>query len=464
MLLKQFYLESLGHASYFVGSEETGEAFVLDVRRDVDAYFAEARRQGMRIAYAADTHQHNDYLTGICELPERDEVQLLASARAELGYKVRKMVDGESLSMGEVELRVLYTPGHTPEHVSILVTDHSRGPEPAALFSGGALLVGDVARPDLLGGPEEAQKHAQTLCRTLQDKILTLPDHVEIYPTHVAGSLCGGNIGSRLSTTIGYERRMNEMLKHLDEQDQFVRECLNLDNLPAVPPYWQRMRKLNQMGPPLLDVLPEPPALRPEAFEHARRDGALVLDCRQPEAFAAHIPGALNVGLTTAFPTWAGTVLPVDADVILVLDQPEDLWQACWHLLRIGYGLPRGWLAGGMQAWRTTARDIDILPQWTVQMLKARLEKDSELLVLDVRQPAEWAANHIERAQFVTGGELPGRIDEVAMDRPIATICGSGYRSSVAASLLQHHGHSNVINVLGGMTAWNSAGFPTVQD
>jgi hydroxyacylglutathione hydrolase len=332
------------------------------------------------------------------------------------------------------------------------------------LFSGGALLVGDVARPDLLGGPEEAQKHAQTLCRTLQDKILTLPDHVEVYPTHVAGSLCGGNIGSRLSTTIGYERRMNEMLKHLDEQDQFVRECLNLNNLPAVPPYWQRMRKLNQMGPPLLDVLPEPPALRPDAFEHAQQDGALVLDCRQPEAFAAHIPGALNVGLTMAFPTWAGTVLPNDADVILVLDKPEDLWQACWHLLRIGYGLPRGWLAGGMQAWRTTARNIDILPQWTVHTLKAQLGKDSELLVLDVRQPAEWAGGHIERAQFVTGGELPGRIDEVAKDRPIATICGSGYRSSVAASLLQHYGLSNVVNVLGGMTAWNSAGFPIAQD
>ncbi|HET8701735.1 MAG TPA: MBL fold metallo-hydrolase [Nitrococcus sp.] len=464
MLLKQFYLESLGHASYFVGSEKTGEAFVLDVRRDVDAYFIEAQRQGMRIAYAADTHQHNDYVTGICELPEHDEVQLLAGARAELGYKVRKMADGESLTMGEVELRVLHTPGHTPEHVSILVTDHSRGPEPTALFSGGALLVGDVARPDLLGGPGEAQKHAQMLCKTLQDKILTLPDHVEVYPTHVAGSLCGGSIGSRLSTTIGYERRMNEMLKHLDEQDQFVRECLNLDNLPAVPPYWQRMRKLNQLGPQRLGVLPEPPALRPDEFERACQDGALVLDCRQPEAFAAHIPGALNVGLAAAFPTWSGTVLPANADVILVLDRPEDLWRACWHLLRIGYDLPRGWLAGGMQAWRTAARAIDILPQWTVQTLKARLEQDPELLVLDVRQPAEWASGHIDRARFITGGELPGRIDEVPTDRPIATICGSGYRSSVAASLLQHHGHPNVINILGGMSAWNAAGFPTRQE
>lgn len=464
MLLKQYYLESLGHASYFIGSEQTGEAFVLDVRRDVKTYFDEARRQGMRIAYASDTHQHNDYLTGICELPAHGEVKLLAGARAELGYNVQKMDDGESLWMGEVELRVLHTPGHTPEHISILVTDHSRGAEPAALFSGGALLVGDVARPDLLGGPGEAKQHAEEMCRTLQDKILGLPDHVEVYPTHVAGSLCGGSIGSRLSTTIGYERRMNALLQSLDDQDRFFRDCLNLDHLPAVPPYWKRMRKINEAGPERLGTLAEPAALRPDDFDRLRADGAPVLDCRQPEAFAAHLPGALNVGLTSAFPTWAGTLLPADTEVLLVLENPEDLWEVCWHLLRIGYPLPRGWLAGGMKAWRTSARELEFLPQWTVHTLREQLEKDRDLMVVDVRQPAEWAEGHIEGARFITGGELPQRLDDVPKDRPLATICGSGYRSSVAASFLQHYGRANVANVLGGMTAWNAAGYPVTRD
>lgn len=459
MILQQFHLESLGHASYLVGSEEAGEAFVLDVRRDVEGYFREARRRGMRITYAADTHQHNDYLSGICELPEHGDVQLLAGANADVDYPVRKMEDGESLRMGEVEIRVLGTPGHTPEHISFLLIDHSRGDEPVALLSGGALLVGDVGRPDLLGGAEQAQRHAKDICRTLQEKILTLPDHVEVYPTHVAGSLCGGSIGSRLSSTVGYERRMNKMLKSLDKQDSFVRDCLDVDNLPAVPPYWKRMREANQLGPRRLGVLPEPAPLRPPAFEQAHRDGAVILDCRLPEAFAAHIPGALNVGLTTAFPTWAGTILPEASETVLVLDDPAELWDVCWHLLRIGYPMPTGWLAGGMQAWRTAARDLELLPQWTVFDLHDRLQGDEDLVVLDVRQPAEWSGGHIEGAMLITGGELPQRLDEVPRERPIATICGSGYRSSVAASLLQRSGRE-VVNVLGGMTAWSQAGLP----
>lgn len=464
MIFKQFHLASLGHASYLIGSEQTGEALVLDVRRDVERYFAEARAQGMRIRYAADTHQHNDYLTGICELPTRGDIQLLAGARAELGYPVRRLTDGERFEMGEVVFQLLDTPGHTPEHVSLLVTDRSRGEEPTLLLAGGALLVGDVARPDLLGGREQTEQHARALCQTLQEKILTLPDFVEVYPTHVHGSLCGGHIGSRLSTTVGYERRMNEMLARLSAQEEFVGQCLNLRNLPAVPPYWRRMRKLNQQGPPLLGVLPEPPALRVAAFDRLRNQGAVVLDCRSPEAFAAHIPGALNVGAEGAFPTWAGTVLPPDTPYLLVLNQPTELWTVCWDLLRIGYDLPEGWLAGGMQAWRTAAKELTLLPQWTVWELQRRLEREKQWFVLDVRQPQEWVAGHIPQATHITGAELPARVADVPKEQPVAVICGSGYRSSVAASLLQHHGYRDVVNILGGMTAWKQAALPTTRD
>jgi hydroxyacylglutathione hydrolase len=457
MIFKQFHLESLGHASYFVGSEQTGEALVLDVRRDVECYFTTARQHGMRIRYAADTHQHNDYVSGICEIPARGAVQLLAGARAELGYPAYALADGERLAMGEVIFQVLATPGHTPEHISLLVTDRSRGEEPTLLLSGGALLVADVARPDLLGGAEQTQQGACDLCHTLGEKILTLPDFVEVYPTHVAGSLCGGHIGSRLSTTIGYERRMNKLLANLTTQEQFIGQCLDLTDLPAVPPYWPRMRKLNTQGPPLLGVLTEPPALRPHAFEQLRHQGMVVLDCRSPEAFAAHIPGALHAGAGASFPTWAGTILPAETPYLLVLEQAAELWDICWHLLRIGYDLPQGWLAGGMQAWRTAAKDLTLLPQWTVWDLQRQIERERTLVVLDVRQPQEWTSGHIPQARHITGAELPGRVAEVPTDRPVAVICGSGYRSSAAASLLQHHGHPHVFNVLGGMTAWKNA-------
>ncbi len=464
MIFKQFYLESLGHASYLIGAEETGEALVFDVRRDVELYFQEARAQGLRIAYAADSHQHNDYLTGICELPARGEVQLLASARAELGYKARPLGDGDRLEVGEIVFEVLQTPGHTPEHISMLVTDRSRGDEPALLLSGGALLVADVARPDLLGGLEQTKHLAGEMCRTLQEKILTLPDHVEVYPTHVAGSLCGGHIGSRLSTTIGYERRMNRMLSAIDSTDQFVRNCLDLEYLPAVPPYWKRMRGQNQAGPALLGVLQEPPPLRVPDFEKARDHGAVILDCRSPEAFGGgHIPGALNVGAGSSFPTWAGTVLPADTPYLLVLEEFRQLWGICWELLRIGYDLPQGWLAGGMLAWRTAARAVETLRQWSVWDLQNRLEAERDLVVLDVRQPREWADGHIENARHITGAELPQRSHEVPKDRPVAVVCGSGYRSSVAASLLASRGHTNIANVLGGMSAWTRAGFSTVR-
>jgi hydroxyacylglutathione hydrolase len=436
---------------------------VLDVRRDVDDYFAEAHKQGMRIRYACDSHQHNDYLSGICELPQRGEVQLLGGARAELGYPVTSMQDRQCLQIGEVKIEFLHTPGHTPEHMSLLLTDLSRGEEPAILLSGGALLVGDLARPDLLGGEAETRHNAGLFCDTLQHKILTLPDFVEVYPTHVAGSLCGGSIGSRLSTTIGYERRMNHLLTRLSDSDEFVEQCLDLGDLPAVPPYWPRMRRLNCEGPPRLGVLADPPPLGVEEFERLRRDGALVLDCRSPEAFSAHIPGALNVGVGSSFATWAGSVLPYDRPLILVLEQPEHLWEVCWQLLRIGYDLPRGWLAGGMLAWRTAAMPIDVLPQWTLWQLQQALERSVPPLVLDVRQPGEWNAGHIRQARHITGAEIARRADEIPRDRPVAVICGSGYRSSVAASVLKRHGHREVYNVLGGMTGWQAERLPVAQ-
>jgi hydroxyacylglutathione hydrolase len=463
MFFKQFYLEELGHASYLVGDEATGKALVLDPRRDVDVYFDAARAEGLRIVHSIDTHGHNDYLSGIVELSARQDIELLGFHDARLGYDHRPVKDGEVVELGDVGFEIVHTPGHTPEHVSLVVYDRSVGSEPALMLSGGALLVGDIARPDLLGGKDEAVKAARDFCHTIQEKILwQLDDHVEVFPTHVSGSLCGGNIGSRLSTTVGYERKTNAVLARVSSSEDFVDECIRLDNLPAVPPYWRRMRKQNLAGPPLLGVLGEPPALRPEEIEGMEKEGAVVLDARAPLAFAGgHIEGALNVGLGSSFPTWAGTVLDADARVILVLDHPEDLWTVTWHMLRIGYAPPVGWLAGGMQAWSKSGRPTVSFEQLDVPELVERLRART-IDVLDVRQPAEWAAGHIEGAAFITGAELPERIDDVSDDRPIAVVCGSGYRSAVAASLLAARGR-RVVNVPGGMGAWRAAGYPTTN-
>jgi hydroxyacylglutathione hydrolase len=462
MYFEQFYLESLGHASYLVGDSATGTALVLDPRRDVGCYFDSARRHGLRIGYAIDTHGHNDYLSGLAEVAARQDVEILGYVDAPLGYGHRPVRDGEVIEMGDVGLEILHTPGHTPEHVSVVVHDRAAGSEPALLLSGGALLVGDLARPDLLGGPDEARRAATTFCHTIQEKILwRLPDHVEVFPTHVAGSLCGGNIGSRLSTTIGFERKTNAVLARVSSSEEFVEECIRLDNLPAVPPYWRRMRSQNLAGPAPLGVLGEPPALVPEEFAKKRATGATVVDARSPEAFAGgHLPGALNVELGSSFATWAGTVVPVEDETLLVLEHPEDLWEASWQLLRIGYGLPAGWLGGGMRSWHTMGGELASAPPITVPELHRRLQA-GEVDVLDVRQPAEWAAGHIPQATFVTGAELPLRASDVPdRDRPLVVVCGSGFRSSVMASWLRAGGRQRVVNLIGGMSAWRAAGYP----
>lgn len=461
MFLDQFVLGSLGHASYLVGSERSGEALLLDPRRDVDIYFEAARRRNVRIAYALDTHAHNDYVSGISEIAARAPgVGILGSVHGDYGYDHRYVQHGETLEVGDAAFEILHTPGHTPEHVSLLVREGGAD-DPAVLLSGGALLVGDVARPDLLGDASRTRESARRMCATIQDVILGLPDHVQVFPTHVAGSLCGAHIGSRMSTTIGYERLTNELLSRVSSSDVFVRECLDLENLPAVPPYWSRMRGANLAGPSLLGPVPEPPALSAHELGKLVSEGAIVLDARSPEAFGAeHLPGALNVELGPSFPTWAGTVLPDGARVVLVLARATDLPEAVWHLLRIGYDPPAGWLSGGMPAWREEGEPIERMRLMTVHELRERLDA-GQIRVLDVRQPAEWVEGHIEGATFVTGAELPSRVDDVPDGSPLAVVCGTGLRSSVAASLLRREGRPGLINVLGGMTAWDRAGYPT---
>ena len=462
MKIEQLHLESLGHASYVVGSDDSGQALVVDPQRDVRPYLDVARAEGWRIRWVADTHQHNDYLSGLAELTARTGATPLGSVHAELGYDHRSVGDGDRFDLGEVGIEVLHTPGHTPEHVAFLLYDGEQDDQtPAALLSGGALLVGDLARPDLLGDDEETEEAARQFCETIQTWLLALPDHVLVYPTHVAGSLCGGDIGSRLVTSVGYERATNEILREVEDADGFVERCLSLSDLPAVPPHWARMRARNEQGVEPLGAVDPPPALSVDEFAEARDAGHIVLDARSAEAFAGgHVPGSLNVEAGSSFPTWAGTVLPEDAEVLLVLEGPEDLEEVTWGLLRIGYPRPEGWLAGGMMSWRTAVNDVATLPTATADDVA---DDPDAYHVLDVRQPSEWSAGHPEDAQLITGAELPQRLDEVPRERTVLTMCGSGFRSSVAASLLRAHGHDRVVNLSGGWAAWQQADLPTTS-
>lgn len=461
MFLEQFHEPRLGHASYLVGSDVAGTALVVDPRRDVDVYLRSAAERGVRISHVLDTHGHNDYLSGLAELADRTGAEVLASAHGEVGYDHRPVKDGETIEVGDAILEVLHTPGHTPEHVALLVSDGSADEsEPALLLSGGSLLVGDVARPDLLGSSEEAAESARTLCRTLEERILTLPGHVEVFPTHVAGSLCAGGIGSRLSTTIGFERATNPALRRL-AAGEAGDGCVDLEDLPAVPPYWRRMRPRNLAGAPALGPVDPPSALTAPELEERITAGAVVLDTRDYAAFGAgHVPRSLNVGLDGSFPTWAGTVLPEDAEILLVLDRPGDLMEATWHLLRVGYERPAGWLAGGIDAWRTSDLPVEIRPPMPVRSVA---DRPDDLAILDVRQPDEWKASRIPGAVWITGAEVPGRLDEVP-EGPVAVVCGTGYRSGVVASLLAREGWSEAANMLGGMSAWTAAGLPTTTD
>ncbi len=455
MYVQQFFVEGLGHASYLIGSSESNEGAVIDPRRDVEEYLAAAQAAGLRLRFVLETHVHNDFLSGARALAAATGAEHVAAAEAGLKFEHRGVRDGDVLELGELKICVLFTPGHTPEHVTYAVADTARADVPVVAFTGGDLLVGSVGRPDLLG-KELGEKLAPLLFESLHEKILKLEDYVEVLPTHGAGSLCGKNIGGKRTSTIGYERRFNPALQIADK-GEFVRFVL-ADN-PGIPAYYRRMRPANQQGVGPWVALPPRP-LPADDVRHLAGHGAIVLDARDAAAFGGgHVPGAINIGLSPVLPTWAGWLLSDDVPLILVLDQPEQWGPATASLARIGYERIAGYLQGGMASWHSRALPLEHVPQWTVHELRERLG-DGQRRVLDVRSAAEWEAGHIAGAVHAPLGDLPAQLETLARDQPWAVICGSGYRSSIGTSLLQRAGFGDIVNVLGGMTAWQAADYP----
>jgi hydroxyacylglutathione hydrolase len=352
-------------------------------------------------------------------------------------------------------VHVLFTPGHTPEHVSYVVSDTSRAEEPVLVFTGGDLLVGSVGRPDLLG-PRLARELAPQLYDSVFGKLLKLQDYVEVLPTHGAGSFCGKSISSKRTSTIGYERRFSPALQHTSKSD-FVNFVLASN--PSIPAYYARMRPANQQGPDGFEA-PTPRPLSVAELQHVLGHGAVALDTRSPGAFGSgHVPGAYSVGLGPMLATWVGSLIPYDVPIVLILERESDWNDVVTALGRVGYDTASWYLKGGMAAWQEAGLPLARIEEIDVCELERRRRTGDDLTVLDVRMESEWQSGHIPSALHVPLHELPGRVHELDQTCPTAVICGTGYRSSVAGSVLKQHRFGEVLNVLGGMTAWKAAGF-----
>ena len=449
-MFQRFFDEGLAQASFLLACPVAREAVIIDPRRDVDVYVEVARAHGFRIVHSIETHIHADFACGSRELLAVG-ARTLAGPGSNLRYTHHEVQDGERVRVGDLSMQFMHTPGHTPEHISILA---SQPDQPTRIFSGDTLFAGAVGRPDLLG-EDMTRKLAGQLYESLFKKLLTLDDRIEVHPGHGAGSLCGAGITNAPFTTIGQERRFNKMLQYHD-RDEFVAAVLA--DLPETPPYFPRMKQLNQEGPPLLGLVNGyrgPAAVSASATVAAIKSGALLIDLRPTPSFAERHPlGALNLQYGSKVGYWAGFVLPSDARVVLLAADERQAQDAARQLIRVGVSRIDGYLAGGMHAWEAASLPTATLGMTTAQQLHASVHRHASPQIVDVRTTREWDAGHIEGAVHIPLGELTTRATEIPRTRPVATICEAGYRSALAASVLARAGIDDVATVTGGMAAW----------
>jgi glyoxylase-like metal-dependent hydrolase (beta-lactamase superfamily II) len=457
MQFHQFYLGCLAHASYLIGSD--GVAAVVDPRRDVEEYLAFAEEHGLAIRYVIETHLHADFVSGHVELAAETGAEIVFGYKAGATFPHRAVRDGDEIVVGRVLLRILETPGHTLESISVVAVDTAVSPEPRLVFTGDTLFIGDVGRPDLVAArgtsPEEM---AGMLYDSLHQKLLTLPDSVEVYPAHGAGSLCGRNIAKETSSTIGEQRLLNYALQPMP-REAFVR--IMTADLPEVPAYFPVDVAINREGAPSLADRPVPAPLSPEAFTKAVDDGAVVLDLRGSAAFGTgHVPGSLNVALSGQFAAWAGALVPADRPILLVGEDAASAEEGAVRLARVGLDRVLGYLDGGVAAWHAAGRHVSTTPQITVDELEAQSKENPKLQVVDVRRPAEFATGHVPGAISRPLDRLERDLAGLDPTRPTAVICAGGYRSAAGASLLQRLGFKDLRDVVGGTSAWIEAGRP----
>lgn len=455
VLVEQFFLGCLAHASYLVSSE--GVAAVVDPQRDVDIYIEAARQKGLKIEHIIETHLHADFVSGHRELAERTGARIYLGEGSGAKFPHQAVKDGDSIRFGQCRLDFLQTPGHTVESVSIVMTDLVEPERPKAVFTGDTLFVGDVGRPDL-SGEHTPQELAAMLFTSLREKLLTLPDDTVIYPAHGAGSLCGRQMGTERSSTIGKERRSNYALQ-AKSCEEFIR--LLTDCLPPRPEYFGREVELNRLGAPALDQLPPPRPLPAAEVLRMQSEGAVVLDTRPVMQFAvAHVPGSIHIALSGQYASWAARVLGLDRHIILVGEDSDHLRESQLRLARVGIEKVDAYLEGGIAAWAESGYELAYVPQVSVQEFAELLKQDKEVAVLDVREPGEVAAGAIASSIRIPLGELSRRTQELDRSKLLVVHCKGGYRSSIATSILRREGFSQVVNLTGGYDAWQATAQP----
>jgi len=463
MYFEQFYLTCLAHASYMIGSQ--GEAALVDPQRDVDLYLQAAAEQNLKIRHIFETHLHADFVSGHKELAARTGAKIYIGARASASFPHGPLTDGFEVKMGAVRIRALETPGHTPESFCFLITDEENSTQPVSVLTGDTLFIGDVGRPDL-SKTHTPLELAGLLYDSLHQKLLTLPDSVKVFPAHGAGSLCGRSMRAERSSTIGTERLTNYALQ-IPNREAFIAQMTA--NLPARPDYFLEDAEINRSGATALTELPPLSAISPAELDALLRQDANInlLDVRPGEAFAAaHVPGSIAIALSGQFASWAGGILGIHSNPVLIADTAEQIEEARLRLARVGIEEVRGYLAGGVAAWRDAGLPVAQTSQISPRELGHKLREGTMRAadVLDVRREGEWQAGHIASVQCRPLDAFPRGIPAIDSDRAIAVHCKSGYRSLIACSLLERAGYHNVINVAGGFDAWHAASLPEVTE
>jgi len=460
LVFERIQTEGIAELSYLIGDDSAGIAAVIDPRPDVGIYLQLARKHKVSITHAFETHIHADFVSGSRELAAQSgsaKVYASVEGGAEYGFTIEPVRNGDHFEFGNTMLTVRHTPGHTPEHVSYEAAQRSKS-EPWGVFTGDSLFVSSAGRPDLLG--HDADKLASKLYDTLFGYFAKLDNGVIIYPSHGHGSPCGADIGDRLESTIGYEKRFNPYYQQTD-RDAFIHHALS--TAPPEPTYYKRMKRVNAAGPEVLGHLPIIPALSAAQFKRTMSDkGVTLIDTRNMLAFGGgHIDGALNIGATPMLTIWAGWLLDPENPLLLVLEDDNLADRLAALFVRSGYTKFAGYLAGGMTAWDNAAGELTELPQMTVDEVQTCTDK---LQVLDVRAPSEWRGGHVPCATHIFAPDLRKSTGSLEKAKPVVTYCATGYRASIAASMLQQQGFEDVRTMPGSWTAWKRAGLPVSKN
>ena len=471
MLLKRLYDPALAQASFLVGCAATGEALVIDPNRDIDQYLEVAEAEGLRITHVTETHIHADFVSGSRELAARTGATILLSDEGDEQWKYAfareagavLLRDQDTFMVGNIRVEALHTPGHTPEHLSFLITDTAATQHPMGVFTGDFIFAGDVGRPDLLERAAGIQgtmiEGARTLFRSIQS-FKTLPDHLQLWPGHGAGSACGKSLGAVPSTTLGYERLANWGLVESDEE-AFVRTVLA--DQPEPPTYFAQMKRINRDGPIILHGFRRPERLPGSRIVAIADAGAFIVDARHAPDFAlGHVPGTISIPLGRSFTTWAGWLIPYDRDLHVIVDDESDraVDAVVRDLAMIGVDRIAGYFGrDATTAWVASGHRLETMPQVGIAELAVEL-RERRALVIDVRSPREWEAGHIAGVPNIPLGHLAERTRDIPRDSSIIVHCQSGARSSIAVSVLEANGFASVANLTGGIAAWIAAGNP----